>query len=400
MPGRLPENFNNWLVEVRRWFHRFPEPAYREEKTAVRICEILDSFGVPFQTGVGKTGVVATLSARRSGAVVAFRSDMDALPLEEANEVPYKSQHPGCMHACGHDGHITIALGVIRWLVERNWPQKGCGTILFIFQPAEEGGAGAKAMLESGIFDTLPVQAVFAGHMYPELPVGNIGIAPEISNAATNSISIRLKGRGGHGAHPHQCIDPIVAGAYLVTQLQTLISRELPPLESAVLTIGRFEAGTASNIIPEEAVLEGTLRTLRPEIREKMITRLQQMVKGVELSHNVNATLQLAPGYPVLINDSKLVKHTRDVAAEVLGADHVHSLLPRMGAEDFAYFCEKWGGIMVGLGCHDPKQGMQHGLHSPHFDFDETVLEVGTRLFGNILTRYLEKFPVRPDLGS
>jgi amidohydrolase len=173
----------------------------------------------------------------------------------------------------------------------------------------------------------------------------------------------------------------------------------LPPLESAVLTIGRFEAGTASNIIPEEAVLEGTLRTLRPEVREKIVRRLQQMVKGVDLSHNVVATLQIVPGYPVLVNDVRLVKHARDIAETVLGAGHVHWLQPRMGAEDFAYFCERWGGTMVGLGCHDPEQGMQYGLHSPHFEFDETVLKVGTQLFGNILARYPESLPVRPDLG-
>jgi len=369
-------------VELRRWFHRFPEPAYREKKTAAKICEVLDSLGIPFQAGIGKTGIVAKLSAQRSGPVVAFRCDMDALPLEEAHEVPYKSEHHGCMHACGHDGHMTIALGVIRWLLEKDWPQKGAGDILFIFQPAEEGGAGAKAMLNTGIFDSLPVEAVFAGHLYPELAAGDIGVAPKISNAATDTFTIRLQGRGGHGAHPHQCKDPIVAGSHLVTQLQTLISRGLPPLDSAVLTIGRFEAGTASNIIPEKAFLEGTLRTLNPEIREKIIMRFQQIVKGVEVAHDVTATLQITPGYPVLVNDSKLVKHTHDVAAEVLGGDHVHSLRPRMGAEDFAYFCNKWGGIMVGLGCHDPSKGMQHGLHSPYFNFDETVLDVGTRIDG------------------
>ncbi len=391
MPDKLPEAFYTWLVELRRWFHRFPEPAYREKKTAAKICEVLDSLGIPFQAGIGKTGIVAKLNAQRSGPVVAFRCDMDALPLEEAHEVPYKSEHHGCMHACGHDGHMTIALGVIRWLPEKDWPQKGAGEILFIFQPAEEGGAGAKAMLNTGIFDSLPVEAVFAGHLYPELAAGDIGIAPNISNAAADTFTIQLQGRGGHGAHPHQCKDPIVAGAYLVTQLQTLISRELPPLDSAVLTIGRFEAGTASNIIPEKAFLEGTLRTLSPEIREKIIERFQQMVKGVEVSHAVAATLQITPGYPVLVNDPKLVRHTQDVAAEVLGSDHVHSLRPRMGAEDFAYFCNKWGGIMIGIGCHDPGKGMQHGLHSPYFDFDETVLDVGTRLFGQVLTRYLEK---------
>ncbi|MBU0988171.1 MAG: amidohydrolase, partial [Proteobacteria bacterium] len=273
------------------------------------------------------------------------------------------------------------------------WPREGAGKILFIFQPAEEGGAGAKAMLQSGFFNSEPVAAVFAGHMHPELAAGDIGTALEISNAAADTIAIRITGKGGHGAHPHQCKDPIVVGAHLVTQLQTLISRELPPLENAVLSIGRFEAGTASNIIPENAFLEGTLRTLRPEIREKILMRLKELVRGIEISYNVSAALRVKPGYPVLVNDAGLVNFTQNVAKEILGNDHVHTLAPRMGAEDFAYFCRKWGGVMVGLGCHDPRKGFQHGLHSPYFDFDETVLAVGTRLFGSLLIRYAEKLP-------
>ncbi len=391
MPEKLPDDFYNWLVDLRRWFHRFPEPAYQEEKTAAKICEVLEAFKVPFQAGVGKTGVVAKLSAKNPGPVVAFRADMDALPLEEANDIPYKSQRKGFMHACGHDGHMAIALGVIRWLKESGWPQKGSGEIVFIFQPAEEGGAGAKAMLETGIFDSEPIEAVFAGHMHPEHPAGHIGIAPKISNAAADNLIIHLKGKGGHGAHPHQCKDPIVAGAYLVTQLQALISRELPPLESAVISIGRFQAGTASNIIPEEAILQGTLRTLQPDIRIQLTERLKELVKGVALTFDVSATIEIIEGYPVLINDSQLVKHTTACAREILGADHVHSTLPRMGAEDFAYFSQKWGGVMVGLGCHDPLKGLQHGLHSCHFDIDESVLDVGTRLFARVLTRYIDK---------
>lgn len=391
MPERLPQAFFDWMVALRRWFHQFPEPGYQEKKTAAKICQELDTLGVPFQAGVGRTGIVAKLSAAHPGPVVAFRADMDGLRLDEANDVAYKSQHPGFMHACGHDGHMTIALGVIRWLLENKWVQKSSGEILFIFQPAEEGGAGAMVMLESGVFDSKPVKAVFAGHMYPELAAGDIGLAPDISNAAADSIKIRLKGKGGHGAHPHQCKDPIVVGAHLITQLQTLISRELPPLDSAVISIGRFEAGTASNIIPEKALLEGTFRTLRPETREKILIRLKELIKGLEQSYNVSADLQIKQGYPVLKNDPKLVKHVRDIASKVLGDSHVHTLLPRMGAEDFAFFCKKWGGVMVGLGCHDPQKGMPCGLHSPHFDFDEAVLDVGTRLFGHILTRYIEK---------
>jgi len=392
MQTKLPGDFYQWLVDLRRWFHRFPEPAYREVKTAAKICEVLDTLSVAYQSGVGKTGVVARLRAKHTGPMVAFRADMDALMLKEKNDVPYKSMNLKYMHACGHDGHMTVALGIIRWLIENRWPENGRGEIIFIFQPAEEGGAGARAMLQTGIFDAEPIRAVFAGHMYPEQPRGHIVLAPEISNACADTLFIRLRGKGGHGAHPHHCKDPIVAGAYLVTQLQSIISRELPPLESAVISIGRFQAGTASNIIPEEAVLEGTLRTLKPHIREKIIRRLEEMVEATARSFGISATLNISEGYPVLVNDPALVKHVTMCAKEILGADNVHSGLPRMGAEDFAYFCQRWGGVMVGLGCHDPKKGFEHSLHSPYFDLDEHVLEVGTLLFGYILTTYLEQF--------
>jgi amidohydrolase len=246
-------------------------------------------------------------------------------------------------------------------------------------------------MLKTGIFDAEPIRAAFAGHMYPELPMGHVVLAPEVSNASADNLFIRLKGRGGHGAHPHHCKDPIVAGAHLITQLQSIISRELPPLESAVISIGRFQAGTASNIIPEEAVLEGTLRTLKPDIRKEIIKSLEDMVEGVARSFDISATLNVIEGYPVLVNDSVLVEHIMTCAKEVLAADNIHSGLPRMGAEDFAYFCQKWGGVMVGIGCHDPSKGFQHGLHSPYFDLDERVLDVGTRFFGYVLTQYLKK---------
>ena len=390
MQEKLPKDFFHWLIDMRRWFHRFPERAYKEQKTSAKICEVLNTFNVPYQSGVGQTGILARLRATDSGPVLAFRADMDALPINEANDVSYKSQHHGLMHACGHDGHMTIALGIIKWLLECDWPNQGAGEILFIFQPAEEGGAGAKAMLDTGIFDLEPIEAVFAGHLHPERPVGDIGIADEISNAAADTISIRLKGKGGHGAHPHQCKDPIVVGAHLVTQLQTLISRELPPLESAVLSIGRFEAGTASNIIPEEVFMEGTLRTLRSDIRSQIINRLNTLVEGVETSYGVTVDLEIIKGYPLLLNDPKVVKHTKRYAKDVLGQDHVYTDLPRMGAEDFSFFSQKWPGVMVGLGCHDPQKGFQYGLHSSHFDFDEQTLEVGTRLFAYVLTKYIE----------
>ncbi|MBW2193507.1 MAG: amidohydrolase [Deltaproteobacteria bacterium] len=357
MPLKLPDTFHDWLVDLRRHFHRFPERGYKEKKTAAKICEVLKTLDVPFQAEVGGTGITARLLARRPGPLVAFRADMDALPLTEANDVSYKSQHEGTMHACGHDGHMTIALGVIRWLVESGWSRKGSGEVLFIFQPAEEGGAGAKAMLDTGSFDALPVEAIFAGHMYPVLPVGDIGVAAEVSNAAADVLKIRITGKGGHGGYPHQCKDPIVAGAHIVTQIQALISREIPALENVVLTIGQFHAGTAPNIIPEEAYLEGTLRTLCPDIREQMFSRLRDLLRGVAVSFGIQAELEIKPGYPVLVNNPELVAFMKTSAGELMGADHVHTLLPRTGAEDFAYFCERWPCVMVGLGCHDPEEG-------------------------------------------
>lgn len=383
-------NFHEWLVDLRRQFHQIPELCYKEEKTAAKICHVLEQMNIPYQKGVGGTGVVAKLKAERDGPVVAYRADMDALPLVEANDVSYRSQHKGVMHACGHDGHMTIALGIIRWLMEKNWPQTGCGQILFFLQPAEEGGAGAKAMIDTGLFDQEPVKAILAGHVNPELPVGKVELISGTAHAATTEFHIRIKGKGGHGAAPHLCIDPIMAGAYLVTQLQGIVSRNLSPLDSAVVTIGEFHAGTTTNIIPEDANLTGTVRTLSPSVQTQTIRRIEEIVKSLNLAFGASAVMENIEGYPVQVNDPGMIEFMKSCVKDVLGTEGIFLGNPRMGGEDFAYFCEKWPGVMIGLGCHDPAKGFQFALHSPHFEMDERVLDVGVQLFGHALVQCLE----------
>lgn len=386
MKETLLTPFHDWLVDLRRQFHQYPELAYHERKTVQTITQVLDELKVSYRSGIGQTGVVASITADQPGPPLAMRADMDALPLEEAGSVPYKSKIPGVMHACGHDAHITMLLGTLRWLVENNWPSTGRGKIIFVFQPAEEGGAGAKAILDSGVLDSEDISAIFAAHMHPELPTGQIGLVRGVSNAASAIVRIKLVGRGGHGAHPHLCADPIVAGAYLVTEMQSIVSRNISPLDSAVLTIGRFHAGTAPNIIPQQALLEGTLRTLSERVYRTVENRVEGMVAALESTHGVSGELTLAPGYPVLVNDDSCVDYCLQQANELLGESAVKIETPRMGAEDFAYFLQKYPGVMIRLGCHDPRVGYRYGLHSPYFDFDERALDIGVRLFVKLLT--------------
>lgn len=389
----ISAEFSRWLSATRQRFHRIPEVAYQEVRTAAAIGAVLDEWGVPHDDGIGQTGIVARLDGAAAGPTVALRADIDALPLIEASGLACASEHPGVMHACGHDAHIAMALGVVRLLVERQWPQSGRGRIIFIFQPAEEGGAGAKAMLDSGYFKELPIDAIFAAHVDPQMVTGEVGIVDGPAYAATNEVRLKVTGRGGHGAYPHNCIDPIVAAAHLVTQIQTVVSRTVDPLDPAVVSICQFHGGTASNIIPETVTLEGTLRTLSAKTRELVVTRLREMVRHTAAAFDVRIDCDIIDGYPVTVNHPEPVRHARRCVVEVLRADRVKAQRPAMGAEDFAYFSDLWGGMMIQLGCRRPGTDFVHGLHSPHFALDEGALPVGVEVLSHIVTAFLEPPP-------
>jgi len=388
----IPEPDEKWLVTVRRDLHRHPELSFQERRTSEKVAQILSQLGYRVNQHVAKTGVVATLGDERKPCL-AFRADMDALPVAEP-ETPqnasYRSIHKGIMHACGHDVHTTIMLGVARVLAEnpRMLTDARIG-VKFIFQPAEEGAGGAKCMIDEGALDHPRPRAILACHVFPDLEVGWIGLSMSVSHASADSFRIRLIGRGGHGAHPDQCADPIVAASHLITQMQTIVSRDVDPVDSAVVTVGRITGGSAHNVIPSEVEMEGTIRSLRQETRQLLWDRIQALVRACEQAFDLHCQAERKKGYPVCINDGGVVRFLEDIASDVFGEGRVQMLQPSMGAEDFSYYTGLLPGAMVRLGCANRARGICWdqekqrviGLHSPTFDIDEEVLPLGVRLF-------------------
>ncbi len=378
-------SWHKWLVDLRRYFHSHPELGFQEHKTSQKIREILEELEVKYHYPIAETGIVAFLEAENPGVTRAFRADMDALPIQEQNNVSYKSCHKGIMHACGHDGHITIALGIIKNLVENSWQKKGKGRILFFFQPAEEGGGGAAKMLDSGLWDNENLKAIYAFHMNPGLELGSVGIASGISNAASEMFEIKVIGSGGHGAHPHAATDTILAASNLIVQLNHIVSRSVNALDSAVISVGSIHAGQAPNILPSETVITGTIRSFRKKVKDVIHTRMYEICQGTEAAYNCKVELSISEGYPVLENDKNLVKLVKKIARRLLGRNAVREESPRMGSEDFAYFARKWPGVLIYLGCAFPDESTKRLLHSPYFDFDERVLDIGVKLGTEIL---------------
>lgn len=381
---------NPWLSEIRRDFHKHPELGHQEFRTTDKIREILTGMGIQLQELPGqKTGAVGIIYGAENDKTIALRADIDALPMDELNDAPYKSLNPGVMHSCGHDCHTAIMLGVAKRMVETGLAKRLKGNVKFIFQPAEETINGAIMMIENGVLENPMVDRILGGHMNSHMPVGKVGFFTGISHASSDSFELVIRGKGAHGAYPHTGIDPIVAGAHFVSAAQSIVNRNLDPLDSGVVTVGQFVAGTAPNIIPNEARLSGTVRSLRPEVREILVRRLGEIVDSLKISHGVEIDYQYHDGVPACIHDKGVTQETFDTAVRVVGKENVDYFGPQMGGEDYGLFTQRIPGTFLSIGCGNPDKGIIHKGHSPYFDVDETSLVVGVEVFTEAVRSYL-----------
>jgi len=362
------------IAEWRHDLHAHPELLYDVKRTAGTVADKLKAFGCDeVVTGLGCTGVVGVIRGRKgsSAKAIGLRADMDALPIEEATNLPYKSTVPGKMHACGHDGHTAMLLGAARYLAEtRNF----AGTAVVIFQPAEEGGAGGKAMVDDGLMEKFNIGEVYGMHNFPGLPVGHFALRTGPIMAAADHLAIDIEGKGGHAARPHLAIDSILVGAQIINNIQSIVSRNADPLESAVVSICMFHAGNTDNVIPQTAQLRGTARSLSPQVRDLLEKRLHEVVEHTAALHGAKATLKYRRGYPVLKNHAAQSEFAAKTAGEVAGTDKIDTnIAPVMGAEDFSFMLNARPGAFIFVG-----NGDSAGLHHPAYNFNDEVIPFGT----------------------
>jgi len=375
------------LVAWRRDFHRHPELGYAEERTAGIVAAHLEGLGYRVQTGVGRTGVVGVLEGARSGPVVMVRFDMDALPITEETGAEYASTIPGRMHACGHDGHVAMGMALAELLT--TYQDRMSGTVKLIFQPAEEGGNGAEAMIRDGALEDPRPDVFLAAHIWTDRPVGSVDITPGPVMAAAERWTCTVHGQGGHGALPHQTVDPIVAAAYMVTALQTVVSRNVSPLETAVVTVGAIHGGDAFNVIPAQVEMTGTIRTYEPSAREVVLRRVREVLEGVASACGARAELEITPLTPAVINDYAVTSVVRRAAEAVLGPERVTSGERTMGSEDAAFFMRQVPGCYFFIGAANPARGLGAPHHNPRFDFDEEAMEIGLAILAQAVAFYL-----------
>ncbi len=386
------ERIQEELVEIRRNFHRRPELGYQEIATAERIVKELEKLGLEVTPGVAKTGVVALLRGTEPGRTMALRADMDALPLQEESEVSYGSLNRGRMHACGHDAHMTYVLGAAKLLSK--YRDRLRGNIKFIFQPAEETTGGAKPMIEQGVLENPRVEAILGGHVWPDTPAGKVEVVKGPVMASTGQLYLEIHGKGGHAARPHENIDPILMGQEILQRLQSLTSRGVDPLEQLVISVCSFQAGEAFNVMPEKAVLKGTLRTLNNELRMGLPKQIEKIVESVTSYYGGDYTLEITHLYPATVNEEGFTDFARNTAEALLGKENVvEGKRPSMAGEDFAFYLEKIPGTFLRIGNHDRKKGLVYNLHNPRFDIDESQLGKIAALYAKTAADFLASNP-------
>ena len=374
------EEMTGW----RRELHSRPELAFQEKWTSDFVAEKLESFGLPIHRGLAGTGVVATLK-NGEGPSIGLRADMDALPLLEKNQFGHRSQNEGKMHACGHDGHTTMLLGAASVLAES---PSFRGTVHFIFQPAEEGGGGGNVMVKEGLFEKFPVDAVYGMHNWPGMEPGEIGVHNGPVLAANDAFDLKIQGKGGHAAMPDLCIDAILAASQVVSALQSVVSRGINPVDSAVVTVTQIHAGDAYNVIPDSVKLCGSIRTFKKEVREKVISSMESVVKGVASGLGASAELRVKKGYPATINTAQEAQKAASAAARVVGETKVIlDADPSTGSEDFAYMLQARPGCYIWLGNGSRDGGCM--LHNPHYDFNDEILPIGTSYWVSLVEQEL-----------
>ena len=367
------------MVTWRHHIHKHPELSFKEEITSDYIASVLEANDIEMHRGLAVTGIVATIHGKKEGRVIGLRADMDALPIQEKNDFSHKSVHDGKMHACGHDGHSTMLLGAAVHLKENN---NFSGTVHFIFQPAEEGGGGGRVMVEEGLFKKFPCEAVYGMHNWPGMAEGQFAVHDAAVMAANETLKISIKGKGGHAAMPDQCVDPVVIGAQIITALQSVVSRNVAPLDSAVVSITMVDAGFVSNVIPNDMNLTGSLRYFSTDVGNEVKAKIKKIVEGISHSMGATATFSSTPNYPATVNTPKHAELCATAAAEIVGSNNVlRNEQPSMGSEDFSFLLNASEGAYIWIGNGlVPENGPEGGcmLHNTEYDFNDEILPLGS----------------------
>lgn len=374
------------MVHMRRELHQFPELGFEEHYTSLRVTQQLQELGLEVQTGVGQTGVVGILEGEQEGPTVLMRFDMDALPIQEANEVEYISQNPGRMHACGHDGHVSMGLGLAKIMSQHR--EKIHGRLKFVFQPAEEGLGGAFAMIADGVLENPRPDVAFAMHLWTPLELGTIQVTTGPAMAASSIFTLTVRGRGGHGAAPHQAVDPILAAGHIITALQSIVSRNIDPQESVVISLGQVLAGTTFNVIPEQVEIKGTVRSYSNEVHRALYRRILEMANNMAAAFNCTVSLETIVIVAAVVNEAEPAARVRSAAQKMVGAENVIDKR-EMASEDMGYMLEEIPGCYFFIGARNEEKGFHYPHHHPRFNFDETAMITGVATMGEAVASYV-----------